>query len=133
MNGALITSLVLSTATVFIHTIGGDREARMIQPSEEADVKQKAIWTMLRGVFHWVTLDLLLIAVLQWVVMVSDVITAEKEVLFWLGLYCCAAALFWVISILISPRINKRFLVLGQWILMLVTGGILLIAADAHL
>ncbi|MGL5890645.1 MAG: hypothetical protein ACRC3B_12205 [Bacteroidia bacterium] len=130
MNSALITSLVLSTATVFIHILGGDREARMLQPAPEADVKQKTIWTMLRGAFHWVTLDLLIIAVLQWIVLLSDVITAEKEVLFWLGLYCCAAAVFWVISVLISPRFEKKFLVLGQWILMLVIGGVLLLAAE---
>lgn len=125
MNIPLLVSAVLSTATVFLHVFGGDKEARELQPAATAPVKQKTVWTMLRGTFHWVTFDLLLATVLQWLLLVSDVIVHKHQALVGLALYFVCAAVFWVINLLVSPKFPRNWLLLGQWLLLLVIAGLL--------
>ncbi len=125
---SLIIANILCALAFVVHTIFGDRELQQIEPIDESDLKKRQFWTMARCGWHWVSFDLLAASVLLTLVNFSDFFTSEVTVLQLLMVYFLGYGLFWLITILISKPFPKRFLQLGQWILLWLIGGLIWLA-----
>lgn len=132
MNILILIANILTLLAFFIHSFVGDRELKIIQPTQNTDdlVNKQEKWTMTRCGWHWVSFDLLFATVGLGLINFSDFFDNEKTLLQILSLYCLGYAIVWALTIAISKQFPKNYLKLGQWILLLIISGLIYFGAN---
>jgi len=127
MSIQLLIANVLAFAAFLIHTLIGDREIHMLEPSrkmdQESPVREK--WTMARSGWHWVSVDLLFASILMFLINFSSLLKSEKQLLHILTIYFMSYGIVWLLTITISKAFPRNYLRLGQWILLWIIGGLI--------
>lgn len=121
MSIPLSIAVLLCGGAFFIHTFAGDKELQQIKPDSK-DVIAERTWIMSRCGWHWISLDLLLAttALVYFGWLQDDFQVSARTFLFYgLTVYFGGYAIVWLFTIVISPATPKRYLVLGQWMLLL--------------
>lgn len=129
MNFYLLIASILTTLAFFVHVIIGDREIVSIQPAKALDHKHREVWTMARGGFHWVSIDLLMTGLGMWIINFTDWLEPEILLMRIMAIYFWVNAIVWLGVIAISRSFPQNYLKLGQWILLLVIGTLLWLGA----
>lgn len=134
MDIPLLIANILCLLALVIHIFGGDREIRMLEPKDLPPEKEKMreVWTMARSSFHWISIDLLLGTVGLALINFSDYFPHEKMLLEVLAVYFFAYGFVWFLIITVSKKFRMNYLKLGQWILMLVIGGLIWWGANGY-
>jgi hypothetical protein len=127
MNGIILIANILTLLAFIIHTIVGDRELKIIQPSTDIDkwAEKQEKWTMARCGWHWISFDLLFATIALAVINFTDYFDSEKTLLQILTIYFLGYSIVWAFTILISKQFPKNYLKLGQWILLLLISGLI--------
>lgn len=127
INTPVLVASILTSMAFVIHTIGGDMELQLIQPSEGIPDwnKEQQIWTMVRCGWHWISFDLLFASVGLILITFTNVIVHKKTVLNILWFYFFGYAIQWVIVLIISKQFPDNYLKLCQWILLLSISGLI--------
>ncbi|NNF35493.1 MAG: hypothetical protein HKN68_15395 [Saprospiraceae bacterium] len=120
---------VISFLAFTIHTFVGDKEIRMIRPKLGIDSTLIEKWMMARAAWHWVSFDLLLIAGILLAVCLTEPV--EWTPIFLKAFACCLFALgcIWLAVIAMSEKLKKKYINLGQWLLLWIIGLLVLIGA----
>ena len=124
MNTAILIANGLVLLTFIMHTFGGDREYRSIEP-EKDNVPNLEKWTMGRGAFHIVSVDFLLASIGLTLINFTDYFTDKKLILNILALYFAAYGIAFFLTLVVSRKFPYSFIRLGQWLLMLLISGLL--------
>lgn len=127
MNIPLLVANFLTLLAFAIHTYVGDREVKILEPTEGPDegFQKREKWTMVRCGWHWVSLDLLFATLGLGLVNFTSYFANEQTVLQLLTLYFLGYAIVWALTIAASKQFPQNYLKLGQWILLLVISGLL--------
>lgn len=129
MSIPLLIANLLTVLAFFAHTFVGDQEIHLLIGQEgEVSRQYRSTWTMARCGWHWVSLDLLIASVLMAMINFSEILPEEGAITLLLAIVFSAYGLIWVITVLVSPSFSRRFFLLGQWLLLLVIGGLLFLA-----
>lgn len=129
MSIALLFANLLTFLAFLAHTFVGDQEIHLlIDQQKEATRQYRSTWTMARCGWHWVSFDLLIASVIMAVINFSDLLPEENAITLLLAIVFMAYGVIWVATILISPSFTRRFFLLGQWLLLIVIGGLLFVA-----
>ncbi len=129
MSIPLLIANLLTFLAFLAHTFVGDQEIHLLIDQNDGPTRQyRSTWTMARCGWHWVSLDLLIASVLMAVINFSDLLPEEGAITLLLAIVFSAYGLIWMVTILISPTFSRRFFLLGQWLLLLVIGGLLFLA-----
>lgn len=126
MNTPLLIANILCLFAFALHTFGGDREIKVLEPqnSDPETDQVRQIWTMARSGWHWVSVDLLMATVGLALINFTDYFPHEKMLLEIVAVYFFAYAAVWLLMITLSKRFRLNYLKLGQWMLLLVIGGL---------
>jgi len=126
INIPVLIANVLTLIAFYLHTFVGDKEIRLIEPTETNDdyVKQEK-WTMARNGWHWVSFDLLFATIGLGVINFTDYFESETLLLKLLAFYFFGYGVVWLIGTAISKSFPKNYLKLGQWILLFLLSGLL--------
>ncbi|MEO0472819.1 MAG: hypothetical protein AAF206_24600 [Bacteroidota bacterium] len=124
MNLPLIAANVLTILAFFVHVFAGDKEVRTIEPREQTQGKPREVWTLLRCSFHWLSIDLLFAAILMSLINLSLITEHQDIYLKLLWIYFLSYGVIWLLTIRISRSFPKNYLLLGQWMLVIVIGGL---------
>lgn len=132
MNIFILIANGFTFLAFFIHTIMGDKDLKIIQPSDNTIdyVNKQEKWTMVRCGWHWISIDLLFASIGLAVINFTDYFDNETTLLQILSVYFLAYAIIWIVVILISKKFEKNFLKLGQWILLLAISGLIYFGID---
>lgn len=122
MNIAVLFANILAFLAFIVHTFVDDRELRSLQPAADAESKKQETWTMSRCGWHWISFDLLCASIALALINHTDIISDKKLFLTIIAVYCTGYSLVWLGTIFISKPFEKRFIKLGQWILLLAIG-----------
>jgi len=127
MNIPISAANILTLLAFLIHTFMGDKELKIIQPTEGIDnwTNKQEKWTMARCGWHWVSFDLLFVSIGLALINFTDCFDNERVLLQILAFYFLGCAIVWTITILISKPFEKNFLKLGQWLLLLIISGLI--------
>ena len=129
MSWLLLSANVLTVLAFVAHTFVGDSELHVLMDGQANATRQyRSTWTMARCGWHWISTDLLAASALLFCINFYDFLPHEEAIVLVLGVFFVAYALIWFVTILLSPRFKRRFFLLGQWALLLVIGGLLLLA-----
>ena len=127
MNIPILLANILTLLAFFVHTFIGDKELKIIQPDTETenwrDIQVR--WTMARCGWHWISFDLLFASIGLGLINFTDFFKHEVMLLQILAVYFFGYAIVWVIAITISKRFPKNYLILCQWVLLLVIAGLI--------
>ena len=125
MSTTLIIANILTLLAFGAHTFVGDKELRLLEPEQnrEDDTLQEK-WTMSRGGWHMVSVDLLLATIGLALLNFTDLLQSRKVYLQLLVIYFLAYGVAWFLVVLISKPFKKNYLRLGQWMLLLVIAGL---------
>lgn len=119
MSIPLLLANALTLLAFVVHTFIGDKELTAIEPDDESErYTKRAIWTMARSGWHWISLDLLFATFGLGLINFTDYFHNEKQLLQLLATYFLGYGIAWLIGIAISKRFPKNYLKLGQWILL---------------
>jgi len=110
--------------TFIIHTFGGDREYKNIEP-KIGDTSKQENWIMGRGAFHIVSTDFLLASIGLSLINFTDYFSDKKLLLNILAIYFFAYGFAFLLTLIISKKFPKSFMRLWQWILLLIIGGLI--------
>lgn len=124
MNIEILIANGLVVLTFIIHTLGGDREYKSIEP-EQGDVSMLEKWTMGRGAFHIVSADFLLASIGLTLINFTNYFSDEKLVLNILAIYFLAYGLAFLVTLVISKKFPNSFIKLWQWLLMFLISGLI--------
>ncbi|MEM7484601.1 MAG: hypothetical protein AAF348_05270 [Bacteroidota bacterium] len=124
MNIPIVVANLLTLLAFVIHTFIGDKELRLIEPQDDADEKKLKLekWTMARSGWHWISFDLLLATFGLGLVNFTDFFEDEQTLLRILAVYFLGYGIVWFIGLAISREFPKKYLKLGQWMLLLAIG-----------
>jgi hypothetical protein len=122
MNTSLIIANVLAIIGFLMHTFGGDKAYKEIEPEEGNHAKQKR-WAMGRGAFHMVSADCLMASIGLTLINFTDYFKDKKTLLYILALYFVAYGCAFFITLLINRKIPNRFIKLWQWLFMFIMAG----------
>ena len=127
MNTILIAANILTLLTFIIHTFGGDKELRDIQPdSDSENWKSKQIkWLMARGAFHIVSADFLLATAGLTLINFTDFFEDKILILRILAVYFFAYGIAFLMSLIISKKFKNIYIKLWQWVLMFIISGLI--------
>lgn len=124
MNTLILIANGLVFLTFIMHTFGGDREYKSIEPqNSNHSIQQK--WTMGRGAFHMVSADFLLASIGLSLINFTKYFSDEKLILNILALYFFSYGLAFFVALLISKKFPNSFIKLWQWLLMFIISGLI--------
>lgn len=124
MNTSLIIANALIFLTFLVHTFGGDREYKGIEP-ENTNQSNQLKWTMGRGAFHIVSADFLLATIGITLINFTEYFSEKKLLLNLLAIYFLAYGFAFLITFIISRKFPNIFIKLWQWLLMFVIAGLI--------
>ena len=126
MNLPLLIANVLAFLAFFVHIFMGDKALHMIQPRPDTNSFEKQqVWTMARGAFHIISIDIICLNILLAVIIFLDYIPDEKLVLRLVSVYLFVWAVVYSGIILISKPFPNRFIKLPQWLLFLLLSALI--------
>lgn len=127
MSWTILIANVLVFVAFIAHTIWGDKDLRLLEPSDENENRSKLQekWMQTRAGWHWVSFDLLFVSVALFLVNFTDWVPHEKFLIQLIMLYLFGWGLAWLIALIISKNLPNRLFKLGQWILVWLIGFIL--------
>jgi hypothetical protein len=127
MNTLILIANSLTLLAFFVHTFMGDQELKVIQPPIGSDqwAEKQEKWTMARCGWHWISFDLLFASVVLALINFTDYFANEKVLLQLLAVYFLGYAIVWLLTIVISRPFPKRYLKLGQWVLLFLISGLI--------
>lgn len=130
MNILLLIANILTFCACLIHTFVGDREIKLLRPTQDPDpdIKQVEVWTMARCGWHWVSYDLLLASLGMSIINFTDLLDNETQLLYILSIYFFGYAFVWLLVIIFTRSFPGNFVKLGQWMLLLLIGGLTYLA-----
>lgn len=121
MSITLIIANLLTLLAFGAHTFAGDKELRLLEPNQDGEndiLREK--WTMGRGGWHMVSVDLLLATIGLALLNFTDLLQPREVYLMLLAIYFLAYGVAWFLVILISKSFKQNYPRLGQWMLLLV-------------
>jgi hypothetical protein len=124
MNTLILIANILVFLTFVMHTFGGDREYKSIEPEKDNPSKQE-IWTMGRGAFHIVSADFLLASIGLSLINFTEYFSDEKLILNIFAIYFFAYGVAFLITLIISRKFPNSFIKLWQWLLMFAISGLI--------
>lgn len=132
MNTYLIIANILTGLAFLAHTFAGDKELGIIAvDSEDAHwTRKQEKWTQARCGWHWVSFDLLMATIGLAIINFTNWITQEMLLVKLLSIYFAGYAVFWMLTLAISRQFPKKYLKLGQWMLLLVISGLLYLGVN---
>lgn len=127
MNVPIVIACILTFLAFVLHTFVGDKELKINEPKDVADVnfQKREKWTMARCGWHWISVDLLFASIGLGIITFTDHFENELTLLQLLSIYFLVYALVWALTIAISQQFPKNFLKLGQWLLLLLISGLI--------
>lgn len=131
MSYFLLAANLLTFIAFFLHALAGDREVKHLEPGQNSDLKLRTYWTMTRCGWHWISIDLLGASLLLALLNFSSLFTHPTSILNLMALYFLGYAVVWAFTIAISKSFPKNFLLLGQWMLLLVISGLIYAGTEA--
>lgn len=127
MNAPLIIANVLTLLAFFVHAIQGDKELHSLQPTDPGNTgRLQERWTMARAGWHFVSFDLFWVTLGLTLINFTDLLPAKTTLLYVLAVYAAGTGIAWLLAVLISPRFPQNLLRLGQWMLLIGIGGLVL-------
>lgn len=129
MNIYYLSANLLFFAAFIVHTFVGDKELKEIEPDSNARERKREIWTMTRCGWHWISNDLFLFSVTLSLINFTDFFTHPEEIVRFIILYLCVTTCIWLFVINASKPFTNRFVKLGQWILFVLIGSLLLLGS----
>ena len=121
MSTTLIIANLLTILAFIAHTFVGDKALRLLESQQDdGDDTLQEKWTMSRGGWHMVSVDLLLATIGLALLNFTDLLQPREVYLQLLFIYFLAYGVAWFLVILISKSFKKNYLRLGQWMLLLV-------------
>ena len=125
MNIYLLIANALTLVAFIVHTWEGDKDLGTIKPMKNELVKQEK-WTQARAGWHWVSIDLLLVTVALAFLNFTKILEPHDQFLIQLLAICFFVyAASWILVIFVSDSFKNNYLKLGQWLLLLLIGGLL--------
>ena len=124
MNTSILIANGLVFLTFIVHTFGGDREYKSIEPENDTTSKLEK-WTMGRGAFHIVSADFLLASIGLTLINFTEYFSDKKLMLNILALYFFTYGIAFFITLLISKKFPNSFIKLWQWLLMFIISGLI--------
>ncbi len=123
----LIIANLLTLLAFLVHTFVGDRELKLIEPGdgEDENFLKREKWTMARGGWHWISLDLLLATVGLALINFTGFFPDEQMLLHILAIYFLGYGIVWLIGIAISKPFPMNYIKLGQWLLFWLISGLI--------
>ncbi|KOY87467.1 hypothetical protein AD998_16170 [bacterium 336/3] len=131
MNATLISANVLVFITFIIHTFMGDKEYMHLEPDQTQETRFRVYWSMGRGAFHIVSADFLLATVLLGLVNFSNFFQDKTLILKLLSLYFLMYGVGFFLALAVSKKFPKIFIIMWQWILMLVISGLIYLGIES--
>ena len=126
MNITILIANILTFLAFVIHTFVGDKELKIIEPTQGSDEDfKREKWTMARCGWHWISFDLLLTTIGLGLINFTNYYENEKTLLQILTIYFLGYAVVWALTIAISKQFSKNYLKLGQWMLLLLISGLI--------
>ncbi len=125
MNTVLIIANALVFFTFILHTFGGDRSYKKIEPELESPKRLRIFWTMGRGAFHIVSIDFLFATIGLVLINFTDYFKETKLLLDLLALYFLGYGIAFLLTLIISKKFPNSFLKMWQWLLMLAIAGLI--------
>lgn len=127
MNIPLLAANILIFLAFFVHVFMGDKNVHIIEPLPGTDnyIKKQRVWTMARGAFHVISVDVFCLNILLPVINFTDIIPNKNLILKLVSIYLLLWAIVFIFMILLSKPFKNRFVKLGQWILFLVLSGLI--------
>jgi len=121
MSTPILIANILIFLAFLIHTFMGDRELKIIQPSNDTDnwKTKTEKWTMARCGWHWISFDLLFASIGLTLINFTSFFENEKTLIQILSIYFLGYSIAWLFTILVSNKFPNNYLKLGQWILLL--------------
>ncbi len=127
MNIPLLAANIIIFLAFFVHVLMGDKAFNIIQPLPGSDnyTNKQRVWTMARGAFHVVSVDIFCLNILLPVINFTDLIPNENFILKLVSVYLLLWAVVWIVILLLSKHFQNKFIRLGQWILFLILTGLI--------
>ncbi|MCU0449002.1 MAG: hypothetical protein MUC97_04035 [Bernardetiaceae bacterium] len=127
MNITILLANILTLLAFILHTIVGDKELKVNEPTENADDNYNKMekWTMARCGWHWVSFDLLFATIGLGLINFTNYFANENTLLQILTVYFLGYAIAWALTITVSKQFPKNYLKLGQWMLLLLISGLI--------
>jgi len=124
MNILALAAGILTLIAFGAHAVVGTREYRAVDPGRTPGPARTA-WVQALCGWHWVSFDLLATGVLFVLIGLAEVVPDEASVLLILSVYFAACGLVWLGTLIVSgAAVERRYLVLGQWMLCFVVAGL---------
>lgn len=119
MNILAAVAGVLTLLAFGIHAVVGGREFSHINP-QAGSGKAQEVWAQAVGGWHWVSVDLLLAALVLLTVGFTEAIADEPLVLLIVSGYFVLCSLVWLATVWIAGAgVERRLLKLSQWLFCL--------------
>ena len=113
MNVLAAIAGILTLVAVGIHATVGAKEFRYIKPTSG---KALEVWVQALSGWHWVSVDLLLVALVLLTVGFSDVMADEDLALLLVSGYLVLCSVAWLVTVaIVGKGVERRFLKLSQW------------------
>ena len=126
MNITILIANILTFLAFVIHTFVGDKELKIIEPTQGSDEDfKREKWTMARCGWHWISFDLLFATFGLGLINFTNYFENEKTLLQILTVYFLGYAAVWALTIAVSKPFSKNYLKLGQWMLLLLISGLI--------
>ncbi|MFS4494182.1 hypothetical protein [Maribacter sp. 2308TA10-17] len=125
MNTILIIANLLVLFTFIIHTFGGDKNLKAIEPEQDSPKRLRIFWTMSRGAFHIVSIDFLFATIGLALINFTDYFQESKLLLNLLALYFLGYGIAFLLTLIISKKFSNIYFKMWQWLLMLVIAGLI--------
>lgn len=132
MTIPILIANILTLLAFVIHTFVGDKELKIIEPTQEIDenFQKTEKWTMARCGWHWISFDLLFATFGLGLINFTNHFYNEKTLLQIFTIYFLGYAIVWAFTIAISKQFPNNYLKLGQWVLLMLISGLIYLGTN---
>ena len=124
MNIFVLIVACISALAVVAHVIGGTVEAASLSPKQE-DIKLTRNWKQSMCAFQMLSVDLLLVAIVLFFIVFTDVIPFEPQLILFLSLMFMLWGIVWLIQLLWLKSDLKTYLFLPHWMVWFICSALL--------
>ena len=128
MNLPILATAILLTLALFAHFCVGTRETAGLRPAEN-DSNKNRIQALC--VFQLASIDLLLLAVLCYLLALSDILPDKRTIAYAIAAYLVLWGIAWFAQLKAARADGKTCLLLSQWILFFGCAGLMLWGAQS--
>ena len=118
MNIPFLAAALLLTVAFLAHLLVGTRETQSLSPAEEEKIEQKRRnWIQALCAFQLVSVDLLLLAIVAYLLAATQILEARREIACFMAAYLGTWGVVWLVQLKTVGACGKNYYLLGQWIL----------------